>query len=94
MRAVVLESYGETDVLAVTEVPDPVAGPEEVLVGAKVALAPGLDMVAVAAAIDDAERRVREAEPLAKVIYVEPDLYRAHLASGARATPGAGATAT
>lgn len=32
MRAVVLESYGETDVLAVTEVPDPVAGPEEVLV--------------------------------------------------------------
>jgi cation diffusion facilitator family transporter len=69
-------------------------GPEEVLVGAKVALAPGLDMVAVAAAIDDAERRVREAEPLAKVIYVEPDLYRAHLASGARATPGAGATAT
>ena len=31
MRAVVLESYGETDVLAVTEVADPVAGPEEVL---------------------------------------------------------------
>ena len=32
MRAVVLESYGETDVLGVTEVADPVAGPEEVLV--------------------------------------------------------------
>ena len=32
MRAVVLESYGETDVLRVIEVPDPVPGPEEVLV--------------------------------------------------------------
>jgi putative PIG3 family NAD(P)H quinone oxidoreductase len=32
MRAVVLESYGETDVLGVVEVADPVPGPEEVLV--------------------------------------------------------------
>ena len=32
MRAVVLESYGEPDVLSVPEVPDPVPGPEEVLV--------------------------------------------------------------
>jgi NADPH2:quinone reductase len=32
MRAVVLQSYGEPDVLQVTEVPDPVPGPEEVLV--------------------------------------------------------------
>lgn len=51
-------------------------GPDELLIGAKVALAPGLDMTAVAAAIDQAEARVRAAEPLAKVIYVEPDLYR------------------
>jgi putative PIG3 family NAD(P)H quinone oxidoreductase len=32
MRAVVLESYGDTDVLGVVEVADPVPGPEEVLV--------------------------------------------------------------
>jgi NADPH2:quinone reductase len=32
MRAVVLESYGETEVLQVVEVADPVPGPEEVLV--------------------------------------------------------------
>ncbi|MCB0978820.1 MAG: NAD(P)H-quinone oxidoreductase [Acidimicrobiales bacterium] len=32
MRAVVLTSYGSPDVLTVTEVPDPVPGPEEVLV--------------------------------------------------------------
>jgi NADPH:quinone reductase len=32
MRAIVLESYGETDVLQIAEIADPVAGPEEVLV--------------------------------------------------------------
>ncbi len=32
MRAVVLESYGEPDVLTIRDVPDPVPGPEEVLV--------------------------------------------------------------
>jgi len=32
MRAVVLESYGESDALQVRDVPDPVPGPEEVLV--------------------------------------------------------------
>ncbi len=32
MRAVVLESYGGTEVLTIRDVPDPVAGPEEVLV--------------------------------------------------------------
>ena len=32
MRAVVLESYGGTEVLTIKDVPDPVPGPEEVLV--------------------------------------------------------------
>ena len=32
MRAVVIESFGEPDVLVVREVPDPEPGPEEVLV--------------------------------------------------------------
>ena len=32
MRAIVLESYGETDVLQIAEIADPVPGPEEVLV--------------------------------------------------------------
>jgi NADPH2:quinone reductase len=32
MRAIVLESYGEPDVLLLRDVPDPVAGPEEVVV--------------------------------------------------------------
>ncbi|MEO6206297.1 MAG: cation diffusion facilitator family transporter [Mycobacteriales bacterium] len=52
-------------------------GPEELLVGAKIAVSPGLDLPAVARAIDAAEVRVREAEPQARVIYLEPDLDRA-----------------
>ncbi|GAA4438148.1 cation diffusion facilitator family transporter [Actinokineospora soli] len=51
-------------------------GPEELLVAAKIELVPGLDLAGVAAAIDDAEARVRAAVPSARLIYLEPDLYR------------------
>ncbi|MBF6124093.1 cation diffusion facilitator family transporter [Nocardia brasiliensis] len=51
-------------------------GPEELLVAAKVGAAPGLDVAQLAAAIDDAEARVRAAVPAARVMYLEPDLYR------------------
>ncbi|MFE9785487.1 cation diffusion facilitator family transporter [Nocardia salmonicida] len=51
-------------------------GPEEMLVAAKVALAPNLDIAGVAEAIDAAETRVRAAVPTARLIYLEPDLYR------------------
>ncbi len=51
-------------------------GPDELLVAAKVALAPGLSVPEVAAAIDEAELRVRAAVPIARPIYLEPDLYR------------------
>ncbi|MGW4715043.1 cation diffusion facilitator family transporter [Nocardia sp. NPDC004260] len=51
-------------------------GPEELLVAAKVGVVPGLDIAAIAGAIDEAEARVRAAVPAARVIYLEPDLYR------------------
>ncbi|MFL6126931.1 cation diffusion facilitator family transporter [Actinophytocola sp.] len=51
-------------------------GPEELLVAAKIALEPGLPLVDVAAEIDRAEARVREAVPAARLIYLEPDLDR------------------
>lgn len=51
-------------------------GPDELLVAAKIALAPALDLPGVAGAIDGAEARVRAAEPQARVIYLEPDLDR------------------
>jgi divalent metal cation (Fe/Co/Zn/Cd) transporter len=51
-------------------------GPDELLVGAKLEFAPGLSVADVAATIDACENRVRAAVPIAKVIYLEPDLYR------------------
>lgn len=51
-------------------------GPEEMLVGAKIALAPATDLATVAAAIDRAEAAVRAAVPTVGVIYIEPDLDR------------------
>ncbi|MDH6242450.1 cation diffusion facilitator family transporter [Mycobacterium sp. OTB74] len=51
-------------------------GPEEMLVGVKIALAPEMDLGAVAATIDAAEVAVRAAVPAARIIYIEPDLYR------------------
>ena len=43
----------------------------------------------VAEAIDAAERAVREAEPTAQVIYIEPDIYRADHVPDARPEPPA-----
>ena len=51
-------------------------GPDELLVGAKIAMPPGAPVSDVAAAIDAAEARVRAAVPSARVIYLEPDLDR------------------
>jgi len=49
-------------------------GPDELLVAAKIELAAGLDSAAVAAAINAAEARIREAVPIARAIYLEPDI--------------------
>jgi len=51
-------------------------GPDELLVAAKIAV-PGEERAErVAAAIDAAEARIRSAVPIARVIYLEPDLDR------------------
>ncbi len=51
-------------------------GPDELLVAAKIAVAPGLGLPAVARAIDEAEVRVRAVVPTARQMYLEPDLDR------------------
>jgi cation diffusion facilitator family transporter len=51
-------------------------GPDELLVGAKIAVAATLPSVEVARIIDEAEARVRSAVPAARIIYLEPDLDR------------------
>jgi cation diffusion facilitator family transporter len=52
-------------------------GPDELLVAAKVGVRRTESAADVAAAIDAAEARIRDVEPLARVIYLEPDIYRA-----------------
>jgi cation diffusion facilitator family transporter len=52
-------------------------GPEELLVAAKVAVGRDDNAVEVARTIDAAERRIRGAVPIARVIYLEPDIYSA-----------------
>ncbi|MCF6524000.1 cation diffusion facilitator family transporter [Streptomyces sp. JJ36] len=64
-------------------------GPEELLVAAKVAVRHEDTAAQVAEAIDAAENRVREAVPIARVIYLEPDVYRPG-AQPAGGTPGDG----
>ncbi len=49
-------------------------GPDELLVGAKVAFEPGASIEQVAAVIDELEVAVRSAVPTARVIYIEPGL--------------------
>ncbi len=53
-------------------------GPDELLVGAKVAFASKKKLADVAAAIDALEARIREAVPIARVIFIEPDVYVSH----------------
>ncbi|MEV5889768.1 cation diffusion facilitator family transporter [Nonomuraea fuscirosea] len=51
-------------------------GPEELLVAAKIAVEHNDTAADVAHGIDEAERRIRDAVPIARVIYLEPDLDR------------------
>ncbi|MEP7024851.1 MAG: cation diffusion facilitator family transporter [Actinomycetota bacterium] len=52
-------------------------GPDALLIVAKVAIRGEETGAGIARGIDAAERRVRAAVPIAEVIYIEPDLYRA-----------------
>lgn len=61
-------------------------GPEELLVGAKLAFDTTLDVPALAKAIDAVEVLVRAAVPDARVIYIEPDVSRPEPAPDAAAS--------
>ncbi|MFE6866424.1 cation diffusion facilitator family transporter [Kitasatospora sp. NPDC057692] len=66
-------------------------GPEELLVAAKIAVPADSTAAEVAAAIDAAEVRIRRAVPIARVIYLEPDIYSAEKEAAGDdpyATPG------
>ncbi|MBC6448389.1 cation diffusion facilitator family transporter [Actinokineospora xionganensis] len=52
-------------------------GPDELLIAAKIGFAADMTLAEIAQAIDHAEARIRAAVPSARLIYLEPDLYRA-----------------
>jgi cation diffusion facilitator family transporter len=56
-------------------------GPEELLVAAKIAVRHDETAADVARAIDEAEERVRDAVPIARMIYLEPDVWSAEAAA-------------
>lgn len=51
-------------------------GPEELLVAAKISMGSSETGEQIAQGIDDAEQRIRAAVPIARVIYLEPDIER------------------
>lgn len=51
-------------------------GPEELLVAAKISMEASATGQEIAKGIDDAEQRIRAAVPIARVIYLEPDIER------------------
>ena len=64
-------------------------GPEELLVAVKVGVPRDAEAAAVAECIDQAEQAIREVEPTAHVIYIEPDIYVAGHVPETRPTPPA-----
>jgi cation diffusion facilitator family transporter len=76
----IVDALQSGDVQRVIHIKTQYMGPEELLVAAKIALAPGLPLEVVARGIDEAEARVRAAVPEARMIYLEPDLDRTPVA--------------
>ncbi|MFC0533644.1 cation diffusion facilitator family transporter [Phytohabitans kaempferiae] len=60
-------------------------GPEELLVAAKIAVHGHESAEDIARLINSTESRIREAVPIARVIYLEPDIY--HVPAAAEPTP-------
>ena len=62
-------------------------GPDEMLVGAKITLPAVTTLTDIALAINAVEARVREAVPIARVIYLEPDVYAPSVAEAVADAP-------
>lgn len=76
-RDLIARSLADADeVVKVIHLRTQYLGPEDLLVAAKLALDPSLEMPQVAAAIDACEKRLREVVPHARYVFIEPDLLR------------------
>lgn len=74
IRAAVLRTAGVGGVIHMRTL---YLGPEELMVGVKIAVAATDSAQDVAATIDEVERNIRAGVPIARVIYIEPDIARA-----------------
>ena len=75
-RKIVAALEGGTPPLSIIHMRTMHLGPDEVLVAAKIAVQHDDTAEGIARGIDEAERRIRAAVPIARVIYLEPDLRR------------------
>ncbi len=75
VRKILAAFNGHPQVEAVIHMKTLYLGPDELLVAAKIAVPKATRAVEVAAAIDAIEKDVRAAVPVARVIYLEPDIY-------------------
>jgi divalent metal cation (Fe/Co/Zn/Cd) transporter len=75
MRRQIVEAIESTEGLfAVLDLRTQHVGPDQILVGAEVEVDSQLTADEVAAAIDCAEAKIREVVPIAKMIYIEPEI--------------------
>jgi cation diffusion facilitator family transporter len=56
-------------------------GPDELLVGAKIELIPDLSVAEAAEAVNRVETSVRRVVPIARIMYLEPDIFRTSVPS-------------
>ena len=73
IRAALAGSPGVTQVIHMKTL---YLGPDELMLGAKIAVAASATAADIAKTIDDAELAVRTAVPATRVIYLEPDIVR------------------
>jgi cation diffusion facilitator family transporter len=66
---------GHQNVEAIIHMKTLYLGPDELMVAAKIAVPKTTKAVEIARAINEVEVAVREAVPVARVIYIEPDIY-------------------
>jgi len=75
MRQKIVQAIEGTEgIRAVLDLRTQHVGPDQLLVGAEVEIDGLLDTEGVAATIDRAEARIRHAVPIAKMIYIEPEI--------------------
>ncbi|MDQ0613896.1 cation diffusion facilitator family transporter [Microbacterium sp. W4I4] len=70
---------GGPDVVKLIHMKTLYLGPDELMVAAKIALTADKTVREAADDIDEIERRIRDVVPAARVIYLEPDVYRPSL---------------